>query len=395
MTWDVYNMNNSGLSGNRIYSITADNNGDKWFGSQGGGLSKYDGTMWTTYNTSNSGLPNNSVRSIVFDMSGMMWIGTDYGLAKFDGITFTSYTTMNSGISGNTILSIDFDSNDDLWLGTEGGGISMFDGSTWTTFTKANSSLPSDKITGIAIDASDAKWISTDGGGVARFETSGTWTIWNTLNSNIEGNLVYSICIDNNDNPWSGTCCGLCMFNGVDWDAHHMSTEGTMLHYITDGMFDQNGVGWFGLHLALIRYDGTKFEEFNTSNSSIPGNAVTAIYSGADDKLWVGTNGSGLGVYYDEQQQTTSIATPKNSGALVAAPIPTSGLLVVKINIDQQADLTLSVFDILGNQVYQEILLDQFGQINKVIDTNDLPSGMYILQAASRTTILTQRIIVE
>jgi ligand-binding sensor domain-containing protein len=61
--------------------------GNKWIGTDGGGLAKFDGVNWTVYNTSNSGLPGNSVNAIAIDGQGNKWIGTyGGGLAKFDGV---------------------------------------------------------------------------------------------------------------------------------------------------------------------------------------------------------------------------------------------------------------------------------------------------------------------
>jgi ligand-binding sensor domain-containing protein len=50
------------------------------------GFAKFDGVNWTVYNTSNSGLPNNRIWAIAIDGQGNKWIGTyGGGLAKFDG----------------------------------------------------------------------------------------------------------------------------------------------------------------------------------------------------------------------------------------------------------------------------------------------------------------------
>ena len=84
-TWSTYNTSNSGLPNNSVPSIAIDGSGDKWFGTFGGGVSKFDGdTTWTTYNTSNSGLADNSVLAIAIDGSGNKWIGTlGGGVSKF------------------------------------------------------------------------------------------------------------------------------------------------------------------------------------------------------------------------------------------------------------------------------------------------------------------------
>jgi len=54
-----------------------------WFGTYGGGVSKYNGAQWTTYNTTN-GLADNNVTSIAFDILGNKWFGTYKGVSKFD-----------------------------------------------------------------------------------------------------------------------------------------------------------------------------------------------------------------------------------------------------------------------------------------------------------------------
>ena len=54
---DSYNTSNSGLPNNSICSISIDSVGNKWIGTFGGGLIKFDNTIWTVYNTSNAGLP--------------------------------------------------------------------------------------------------------------------------------------------------------------------------------------------------------------------------------------------------------------------------------------------------------------------------------------------------
>ncbi len=57
-TWTTY-----GLANSTVRSVAIDVEGNKWFGTNGGGVSKFNGTTWTTYNTTN-GLANNVVYSI-------------------------------------------------------------------------------------------------------------------------------------------------------------------------------------------------------------------------------------------------------------------------------------------------------------------------------------------
>ena len=45
----VYNKDNSSLPSHYIRSIAIDDIGNKWIGTDGGGLAKFDGTNWTNY----------------------------------------------------------------------------------------------------------------------------------------------------------------------------------------------------------------------------------------------------------------------------------------------------------------------------------------------------------
>jgi len=53
----IYDKLNSGLPSNWVNAIAIDGQGNKWIGTNGGGLAKFDGVSWTVYNSSNSGLP--------------------------------------------------------------------------------------------------------------------------------------------------------------------------------------------------------------------------------------------------------------------------------------------------------------------------------------------------
>ena len=114
--WLVYNTSNSGLPSNRISAIAIDKSGNKWIGTEGGGLVKFDGKNWIVYNTLNSGLPVDTINSITIDDLKNIWIaaGTNYGrtgIAKFNGADWTLYNPSNSGLPHCIIKSLNFAQN--------------------------------------------------------------------------------------------------------------------------------------------------------------------------------------------------------------------------------------------------------------------------------------------
>ena len=99
--WQVY------TSGRDITALAGEGN-FLWVGTSGG-LVKLDKTTGTPtfYDKTNSGLPFNAVSCIAIDQNGNKWIGTEgHGLAKFDGTNWTVYTKTNSGLPNNWITAL-------------------------------------------------------------------------------------------------------------------------------------------------------------------------------------------------------------------------------------------------------------------------------------------------
>ncbi|MFT7611811.1 MAG: sugar lactone lactonase YvrE, partial [Parvicellaceae bacterium] len=86
-------------------TTVCDSEGNIWFATQGGGVSKYDGNSFITY-TTDQGLANNVVLSIAADKIGNLWFGTSGGgVSKYDGNSFITYTT-EQGLANNYVFSI-------------------------------------------------------------------------------------------------------------------------------------------------------------------------------------------------------------------------------------------------------------------------------------------------
>ncbi len=73
-------------------------------------------------------MPNNTIRALDIDAQGNKWIGTyGGGLARFDGVNWTVYDTSNSELPDNRLyyLAID-DAKGNVWIGTENGGLAVY-----------------------------------------------------------------------------------------------------------------------------------------------------------------------------------------------------------------------------------------------------------------------------
>jgi ligand-binding sensor domain-containing protein len=108
---------------NYIFAILIDSRGDKWFGTWGGGVSRFDGTHWTNY-TTKQGLSGNVVYALERDASGVIWAGTNHGVSRFDGTQWRSHTKAD-GLVGDDVYAIAVDPEGNVWIGQRGGVVQL------------------------------------------------------------------------------------------------------------------------------------------------------------------------------------------------------------------------------------------------------------------------------
>jgi signal transduction histidine kinase len=138
-----------------------DREGHLWFGTRGGGVSRYDGQDFTTFTTKN-GLAHNAVLSILEDQEGHLWFGTIGGVSRYDGEEFTTFTTKN-GLAHNNLRSMLEDREGHLWFGTDGGVASRYDGQVFQTLTHQDG-LTGQSVRSILQDQEGTIWFATYNG---------------------------------------------------------------------------------------------------------------------------------------------------------------------------------------------------------------------------------------
>ncbi|MBI3594231.1 MAG: hypothetical protein HY200_04675 [Nitrospirae bacterium] len=105
-----------GYNPNYILSLAIDQNGTKWFGTWGAGLSRFDGKVWKNF-TMKDGLPGNFVADISVDSDNGLWIGTEGGIGYFNGTEWTKYTR-EDGLIDDSVFTIARDKKGSKWFGT-------------------------------------------------------------------------------------------------------------------------------------------------------------------------------------------------------------------------------------------------------------------------------------
>ena len=87
-SYDFRNFNvDEGLAQSSVLCMCQDKYGNIWMGTNGGGVSRFDGIKFTNF-TENDSLVNNVVYSITELKNGNMLFGTNGGLSIYTGKTF-------------------------------------------------------------------------------------------------------------------------------------------------------------------------------------------------------------------------------------------------------------------------------------------------------------------
>jgi two-component system sensor histidine kinase ChiS len=281
-----------GLSSDYVWSILEDKSGNLWFGTYNGGVTKYDGKLFTHY-TEKSGLSINNLLTVIEDKKGNIWFGTNgAGVNKYDGKTFTHYTT-KQGLNSGIVRSILEDKSGNLWFGTNGGGVSKFDGKSFTNYTKKEG-LSDNSVRSIFEDKNGNLWFGTENNGVNKFNGK-TFTQY-TTKEGLSGNLVQSIMEDKTENIWFGTKDGACKFDGNTF-THYTEKEGLSENSILSSIKDKSGNLWFGTFGGGVsRYVENSFTHYTTMQG-LSHNSIRSIIEDKKGNLWFGTNGGGVCKY--------------------------------------------------------------------------------------------------
>jgi signal transduction histidine kinase/ligand-binding sensor domain-containing protein/DNA-binding response OmpR family regulator len=324
------------LSFNGVISIYEDRSGTLWFGTEGGGLNKYnrETNQFTRYahdpNKPNS-LSNNVVGSILEDRSGNFWIGTFGGLNKLiSSDSVTSFIRYRNDPDDLASLSNDFigqiceDKPGNLWIAT-GNGLDKLSpdetNKSSPTFIhyKHNPddprSLSHNAVFSIFEDYSGTLWIGTIGGGINKIvpndpdESSHSFIHY--LNNpgeptSLSNNSVWSIFEDTSGDLWFGTLGGgLNKFDEVNeaftnYKSNPNDSKSLNGNWVYSIYEDNSGILWVGtMPGGLNKFDPLKnqFKHYKhdpNNPKSLSSDRVWSIYEDSDDNLWIGTFYGGL-----------------------------------------------------------------------------------------------------
>ncbi len=335
-----------GVNPQVIHSINEDRDGGIWLMLYEGGVLHLTNGQWRTYNKE-SGLGAEMVMAMLQDAEGNIWLGTSgAGLQRYSNDLFVSFDD-RSGLTDNIIRTIFQDSRAKYYFADAEGGFNVFDGDNLVAYPK-NKLAPMRAIKDFfeikpghilmatlnglwEFNGVDLKKVNAQYGWKHQIPISniklkqdtlffGTYhhgliksskgqaTFYNTATCNMTTNQLNHLLIDSKHRIWMSTMQGVMLYeNGQITNF----VEGQELNdsYIIQAAEDRAGNIWFSTYTGgLLRYDGQKWESFDTSDG-ISSDNIYSVIADDDGNIWAGAQNGIDKVHLDDQGNILSIVS--------------------------------------------------------------------------------------
>lgn len=310
-----------GLSHGIVYGAIQDSKGFIWFGTQDGGLNRYDGYTFVVFEHNPAdpkSLSNNNPGALYEDKSGSIWIGTwggglnQYLRDKDEFIHFINNPNDPNSLSSNRVQSVYEDRHETLWVGTFDGGLNSLDKSReiirhYKHDTKNPNSISHNRVWATIEDSSDNLWVGTTGG-LDKFNASREKITSYKNNPNDPTSISHSqarcLLIDNAGALWVGTGEGLNKFDKrsekfVSFLPYPDQPKDTR-NNINSVFQDKSGRIWVateGGGLCVFNQETKSFHKFlndPANPESLTHNDVRFITQDYSGILWITTRGGGV-----------------------------------------------------------------------------------------------------
>lgn len=296
-------LDNKSLNYDDVLSVYQDKDDNIWFGTDGGGVSYLLDERLPIYTLSNNDMPKNIPvdvpRAISKDAEGRLWIGTSgKGLAVVDKDLndvdhFRAEPLANSTLSSNRIVSLFHDSDDHLWIGTQDAGLQVKKKGS-KHFENIKGDLPSQTIWDIHPAGGNMLWLCSRMEGLILFNKESYE--WQKLNVTIENNELISgnistIISGADGSFFVGSQDGNVFYIDANYKANKLELNGGIPGPIKSLFLDEDRL-WIGTQKSgIMIYDlETQNYQLVDKTKGLPNNVVYSILPQNEEYLWISTN---------------------------------------------------------------------------------------------------------
>jgi hypothetical protein len=365
---------------NKVYALLSRGN-DLWIGTLAG-LVKLDKAKdtWSSFTTQNSNIPDDRIMSLAFDSSGVLWVGTQYNAAaKFNGSTFAPVNSKNTGVYlDQYVTQIQVDSIGKVWLCADD-NLFIFQDSTWKSYSTVRRPVGFSVTNKLVFDKTGTPWLGTDWG-LSKF-------VGDTVLIEYNGfvNHVNSLAVDKNNALWVSEY-GLVKYDGKTKVYYNTSNTSLPSNAMPDLKFDSKGNLWFPCGQNLVKFDGLNWS-FYPCDFGIAG--IFKLEIDDHDVIWLGALGNGLfkfdGVNWKHYSfLVTSVPRQEmDSNAndfmlLTNFPNPFNPSTTIRYRLPVQARVSIQIVNSLGQVVADLVEAVQGAGSYQVVWNSALSSGLYL-----------------
>jgi signal transduction histidine kinase/ligand-binding sensor domain-containing protein len=333
-----------GLPQSEVFSLIQDKKGNLWLGTNGGGISRFNGTEFVSYDRKH-GLADNNIRALFQDSKEILWIGTSKGISSFNGVSFVNYEEKDSvpnavyvGIQEDKkgrIWAYGFDQNERYIVYRENGKFHDFiqehnkilnrnqvrgffmhnDGTVFIISIDGLYEYKDDAlirsplndvpefaghiIVPTLVDDFNQMWFSNfvPNSGFQFFKMQDGKPKKIKLPNNIQVPNLGAVTLDSSQRLWISVLgTGVLVINGEKSKLIDGS-KGLITPFINDIVEDREGNIWLTTSgNGLIKYGNNKFQSLDFTGD-VGGNIVRAIMQDSKGNFWFGISGKGIVQY--------------------------------------------------------------------------------------------------
>ncbi len=330
-----------GLVGPIVPVIYQDSRGVLWFGSDRGGVSRYDGSNFETFVQDDEVLRGRTI-AITEDKWGHILILSKHPsegigvISKYDGETFEFFD------NGNCMT---VDNEGDIWIGSNNSITRYTSSSSQELLQKYQITIGDTSVAKINVifqSRNGTIWIAgNDAQGVLIIQLKGNLDVWQTAPLKRIENLpniptdrsIHAIAQDADDHIWFGGQSLLIRYNGSDFEAIFNTPDRTrtqtgtseQLNFLEKGDLsvknDTHGRIWFSDNSQLSWWDGNKLNSLRHLNADTnQSRYLKAVFEVEDawNNLWFASEtGAHLyeNRYFENNADFFELDTPFNDEA--------------------------------------------------------------------------------
>jgi ligand-binding sensor domain-containing protein/serine phosphatase RsbU (regulator of sigma subunit) len=288
-----------GLAQSQVLCIFQDSKGYIWFGTNSGGVSKFNGHIFETINRDN-GIPDDVVYSICENKNGDIILGTGNGISIIKNSKGQFYN-INNLLKGEYVFKV-YQHRETIWIGTQNGVYRLRNDSVIPF--KSISVLNESAVWDILVDKNNNVWFATLQNGLILFQPQSKQTKHYTAKNGLSNDLVFSLNEKPDGEIFAGTQFGLNIID-QNFNARKASeirtNDNISIRCITR---DAENVYYFGTDAeGIFKHNfNTQISEvkFNLQNG-LTSNPILSCLKDREGNLWIGTDGSGVYKYYNEK----------------------------------------------------------------------------------------------